>query len=993
MISQPKINSTSVRQLLKAWEYPAKLGKHPLAQLACVEHYLNKLGRSESDIKRGLAVKEILNDGIQTLRPPSGDPDPYAKEWRTYLILTERYCFGRLPEWIIVNLSISSRSFYRELKDGVDQLVIFLNHLEEESQNNLEEIILEDSTKLPVGKLQPPALPDQAIIGRSSLTKTISELVIKQKIKKIALFGLPGVGKTTATLEILEDQEIIDYFVDGFVWIGLGPNVSLEQELYRLASFAGINDSQIGQLSTDELRVQIRHSLSSKKILFVFDDAWDAGDLHYLCLQSKDSAVLCTTRQPSLAIDFAQPVGALSVSELDLNQSKHLLNEIAADLFDGQDEKIETLYQLAGGLPLALTIFGRYLRRQGYQGQKNRLQVAFENLKERSSRQSLSINLEQHDLSGSREKSLGDVIGLSCDTLTPTARQLFHSLSIIPPKPNSFDFDTALNLADHSAQPLYELIDSGLVESVGEDRYTLHQAIFDVAGSIDPPKTATSRFVESMQKVVEQGESNYKLLEPNRTNIDAALALCFEGGLIHEASQILVLFGPFLLDRGQIKFAEEYLALLGQHFEAASYPPDIVNEIYANIEFLHGAVANQLGKYDDALNHLNEVVEAAETAPLRDTRLKSLAILLDIYGKRSDQKRVQELVEQIKHQTSQSTNAYLVGEVYSDLSYAYYTLNEMELAHEYILKAKSVYEKNGFNMGMIWLTYGLILFDSDLSSTIMYYEKALTAFQENGMEGDRINVLNNIAVVYMLKAQWTKALELSKEVYQFRQELGDPDGCAISLVNLSYVTLALRDAESASEYIEAGLVLARETKVQYREASLLINKSALGELRGDFELAIESGKEAFEIATKANLSMSQGLAAAKMAIAYLAQDLLSEAEYWVTISYDTFKGLDLPHMLAHSNKLMAELYFRKDELAKAHAHLEEALPYFDKTIEGVTDPIEVLQTSAQILRQVGDDKRAEEYLHKARILIKQQSGQIKDPTLKKAFLDHYNSNF
>jgi tetratricopeptide (TPR) repeat protein len=126
-----KISSKIVRQLLKLWDSPHQLGQHPLAErLTAVSPHPTP----PTDIGRGLALKTILNDAIDTLRPDDGDPQPHDRAWRPFLIITRRYCLGRLPDWIMVELSISSRTFYRELNQGFTQIAAHLHHLQVEAR-------------------------------------------------------------------------------------------------------------------------------------------------------------------------------------------------------------------------------------------------------------------------------------------------------------------------------------------------------------------------------------------------------------------------------------------------------------------------------------------------------------------------------------------------------------------------------------------------------------------------------------------------------------------------------------------------------------------------------------------------------------------------------------------------------------------------------------------------------------------------------------------
>jgi hypothetical protein len=71
------------------------------------------------------------------------------------------------------------------------------------------------------------------------------------------------------------------------------------------------------------------------------------------------------------------------------------------------------------------------------------------------------------------------MIALSDQQLSPEAQSALRALSIFPPKPESFSMETALAVSRQPREMLDELWETGLLESWGSGRYTLHQAVAD----------------------------------------------------------------------------------------------------------------------------------------------------------------------------------------------------------------------------------------------------------------------------------------------------------------------------------------------------------------------------------------------------------------------------------------------------------------------------------------------------------------------------------
>lgn len=127
---QRDITSRTVRQLLKLWADDEQLGRHPLAELQLVMQRLTHTGGSDTAVGRGLALKGVLGEVIETLRPHPNNPDPTQPEWHPYLIITAYYCCGRTAAELINELQIKPHTFYKLRKQALDKIAAQLRYQE-----------------------------------------------------------------------------------------------------------------------------------------------------------------------------------------------------------------------------------------------------------------------------------------------------------------------------------------------------------------------------------------------------------------------------------------------------------------------------------------------------------------------------------------------------------------------------------------------------------------------------------------------------------------------------------------------------------------------------------------------------------------------------------------------------------------------------------------------------------------------------------------------
>ncbi len=367
-------------------------------------------------------------------------------------------------------------------------------HVNETQSVALPRVYHRTSITVSTYPLYDPAIPQMLVdtnglIGRDELLEKLKHcLCAVKRLNASALNGLPGVGKTALARELINDNEIRQHFCDGILWVSLGQQPNLSCLLGRWASLLGIPATEMALLDGEEDRARAIHDvIGTRQMLLVIDDAWKIDEALTFKVGGPNCAYLLTTRIPSVALHFANGK-AISVRELDDDESLDLLAQFVPDIVTNEYDAAQALVQSVGGLPLALTLMGTYLQSRAYGGQPRRLRAALERL--RCAEERLHVTMQQapldHLTSSSMHNtlSLQDVIEASVLPLDEAAQRVLSMLSTFPAKPQSFSEEAALAVSDAPVELLDELIDAGLLESAGPERYTLHQTIVDYAARI-----------------------------------------------------------------------------------------------------------------------------------------------------------------------------------------------------------------------------------------------------------------------------------------------------------------------------------------------------------------------------------------------------------------------------------------------------------------------------------------------------------------------------
>jgi transcriptional regulator with XRE-family HTH domain len=332
--------------------------------------------------------------------------------------------------------------------------------------------------------LHDPAIPLQPaihLVGRGRERARLSNRLTAPGT--VALTGLPGVGKTALAIELAHDQEIQAHFHDGILWGTLGPEPNMLGLLSRWGAMLGISSTEMASLSDSEAWAMALHrAIGSRSLLVVIDDTWRVEDAVTLKVGGPNCAHLVTTRFPSIATAVA-PGGASSIRELDEDDSMSLLRMLAPMVVGRGEQKAHDLIHAVGGLPLALTLMGNYLRMHAYSGQARRIDAALKRLSSAEGRFQMSEPrgpVERHSsLPAEAPLSLRSVFATSFGCLDERARAALHALAAFAPVPLSFSEEDAQVATCCSVEDIDLLYDAGLLQSAGADRYVLHPLVAD----------------------------------------------------------------------------------------------------------------------------------------------------------------------------------------------------------------------------------------------------------------------------------------------------------------------------------------------------------------------------------------------------------------------------------------------------------------------------------------------------------------------------------
>ncbi|OLE31152.1 MAG: hypothetical protein AUG45_13945 [Ktedonobacter sp. 13_1_20CM_3_54_15] len=665
------------------------------------------------------------------------------------------------------------------------------------------------------GAIYDPAIPIKpatALVGRDGeLGRIQQRLCNGGSVALTALNGLPGVGKTALSIALAHDTAIQEHFRDGILWAGLGPQPNIAGHLSRWGTLLGISENTMAAISSvEEWAKTLRAIIGSRFMLLVIDDAWNVEDALAMKVGGPNCAHLVTTRFPSIAT-YITVDGATMIQELDEHHSIELLRKLAPGVVDRETKKASVLVQAVGGLPLALKLMGNYLRKEAHSGRSRRIGTAIERLTSAEERLRISEPqgpVERHtSLSQHTSLSLQSVFEVTDQQLDEPVRAALYALSVFPPKPNSFSEEAALVVAACTVEILDALTDTGLLESSGEDRYTLHQTIADYAHThLKEDTIVYERLITYVFSFVEAHKKDYELLGLEFNIILAALAVAQQIEKPAELVRGVNAFAPFLILRGLYDLADQQLQ---QALNAAK----ALNDRYGmTSSLLHlGEVAQKQGNYDQAVTFYHEGLRLAREI--------------------QDAERISALL--------------------TNLGWVSSKRGEFGLAEDYlqegVILARKIEHKERIS-DLLEMLGSVAGSRGDYAQSETFLQDGLKLARQVGDRERICSLLINLGATAGEQGNYRQAEEYFQEGLTIARQIGHREWISALLGNLGDAVGELGNFAQAEVYFQEGLTLARQMGHREWICALLINMGLTLRKQGNYRKAEDYLQESLALA-------------------------------------------------------------------------------------------------------------------------------------------------
>ncbi len=773
--------------------------------------------------------------------------------------------------------------------------------------------------------LADPAIPEalgsaNRLLGRDDLLMQVRERLVQgDSLALTALNGLPGIGKTALAVALATDWQVQNRFCDGILWAGLGPHPKVLDLLARWGKLLGVTPSEVENVNSQEAWGRaLRATIGKRRLLLIIDDAWSTEEALAFQVGGTNCVHLLTTRLPQVAFNFAQQ-GAIVVPELEEADGLALLARFIPQHVQQYPEDAKALIRAVGGLPLALTLMGKYLASHAFTGQPRRLKTAVSQLHNTEQRLRVSMPLAPGErspsLSDTTPLSLHAAIAISDQQLSPQAHAALCSLSIFPPKPNSFSEEAALAITQEPVEVLDALWDAGLLESSGPSRYTLHRTIADYAQTQAQDLTAQQRLVNYMLPYIQTHQQDYEALELEASNILAALDAAVLLGMLHELIEGVITLVPFMRVRGRYAQAEHYLH---QSLRAVDAMKD---EMRRMVVLRHLANFAELqGDNPQAERYSQQGLVLAR----RLGQIDAVSDLLTTLGRaafhRGDHAEAQACYEEglllaREFGTSERICTLLsyLGEV--ALFQSNFTQAEM-LCQEGLTLARQSGHKE--LMSLLLKTLGAVAGrQNNYAQAELYLQEGLELARQLGHREHQSHLLSNLGVIAHWLGNYQQAEAHAQEALTLARQIGHRVQICRLLGNLGGFAIGKGDYTQAERYLQEGIELARQFG-HFDLPLMLMNLGKAIEQQGDYDRANACFEESFELARSQGASWYMGAALIYWGELHLKYYQLNAAAiaYHKVISLNSGPERDL--------QLIALAYYGQAQIAALHGDFAEA---------------------------------------------------------------------
>jgi tetratricopeptide (TPR) repeat protein/DNA-binding SARP family transcriptional activator/DNA-binding XRE family transcriptional regulator len=675
--------------------------------------------------------------------------------------------------------------------------------------------------------------PDTAVFtGRQAeldrITATVTTAAASGGVVAIhAIGGMPGVGKTA--LAVHAAHVLTDQFPDRQLFISLHAHTPGQSPVTPEAALAGLLaavgvDARYLPPDLAGRTALWRDRMAGQKALLVLDNAASSAQVTPLLLGGDGCLVLVTSRRhlgdlPGAAASVLLPVLAAA-------EAQDMFVRLAPRAADGPAGTIAELAELAGFLPLAISLLARvYARHPSW----TLADLAAE------TRAGLLTLAAERD-------SVAAAFAVSYRYLDPARQQFFRFLGLHPG--TTIDSYAAAALAglpvSEAAGQLDALHAEGLLTEAGRRRYSMHDLIRRYARDLaatDPPATreqALERLLDYYQYTAAQSER--LLADQARPGPDAAPQLV--PAAIPDLTDSTQALTWARTERVNLLACLDHATATGQH---------------ARIIALTAGTASLLrhdGPWTTAITRHTTAITVARHLGDRLGQANALTDLAEVQRLAGDYGGAVEALEESLDISRDVGNR--IGHVgaLTGLGAVRLLTGDYGRAVDALEEALGISRDTGNRIGQARaLTYlgDVRMLTGDYGGAVEALEEALGIFRDIGNRTDQARALTYLGAVRRMAGDYRAAAEALKEALSISREVGNRMRQAGALTGLGVVRRMAGDYGGAVEALEEALGISRDIGNRTDQAGALTYLGAVRRMTGDYAGAANALEEALGI--------------------------------------------------------------------------------------------------------------------------------------------------
>jgi tetratricopeptide (TPR) repeat protein len=682
-----------------------------------------------------------------------------------------------------------------------------------------------------------------------------------------AIDGMPGVGKTALAVHaahVLQEQ-----FPDRQLFVDLHAHtpgrepVRPQDALAGLLTAVGV-DPRFLPGDLDGRTAMWRDKMAGKRALLVLDNVASTSQAAPLLPGQGGCLVLVTSRRH--LGDLPGTVTPVLLDVLPPRQAEEMFVRLAPRA-EGSPAQVAEMVQLAGFLPLAISLLARVFARHP--------SWTLADLAAETQQSLLTLTAEHTSIAAAFEVSYGH--------LDPIQQRFFCLLGLHPG--TTTDGYAAAALAGISLTKAAGLLDGlhgeGLLTETGHRRYGMHDLLRryarDHAAAVpaDDSRPALARLLDYYQHTADRADARLAR-RPRANPLPIAPAELLIGPDLADEGQALTWARA---DRASLLACLDHVTATGQHARIIALTAGLAGLLRCDGPWADAITrdttaiqaAQHLGDRLGQANALNDLGTMRQMTGDYMGATEALEESLDIYrdvGNRLGQANALNGLGMVRRLVGDHRGATQALEesldIYRDVgnrlgqATALHNLGTMLLlasnypdATEALEESLDIYRNVGNRLGQgnaLSDLGNVLLLAGDYPGATQALQLALNIYRDLGDQFGQVTALNNLGNVLLLEGDYSGATQALQQALNMNRDLGNKLGQAGAFHGLGTIRRLTGDYPGAAQALQQALNMCRDLGYRHGEAEVLNEKGTLHRIIGEPNPAKECHQQALDLA-------------------------------------------------------------------------------------------------------------------------------------------------